>query len=1230
VSGRESNTKSGGCPQCGVAISATTTLGLCPRCLLLTLAEEDDSSGDEALPVFGDYELLEKIASGGMGTVFRACQRSLDRIVALKVITAGALASRDMVERFRNEASAAASLSHPYIVPIYEVGEHEGQQFFSMEFIDGPRLDRLHKQQPLSLRGAAGLLIKLAQAVNFAHQRSILHRDIKPGNILVDAQGEPHLTDFGLAKVLERESTITHTMALLGTPSYMSPEQARGETKQLTTAVDIYGLGAVLYELLTGAPPFAGGTTLETVRHVLDTEPRRPSTLNPSVDRDLETICLKCLEKEPGKRYGSALAFGEDLQRWLRHEPILARPLSVIQRGAKWVRRRPLLAGVTALLGLVAIVGFTATFWQWQRAEQQTISARRAQVEAERLVDRLDLERADIRFLSGERAEALALLAGVLRRQPTNHIAAERLISFLSLNSFLLPIFEGFPHPEFDDLFPSPDGTRLLTGSTDGLVRLWEIATGRLERTIQHHAPTTNPAWSPDGRFIASGFYDRTARVWDTLTGEEISPALSHLHAPSVLFSRDGTRLITWSWLEQWVRIWNWKTGELLRDITGLKPVRGLRASPSSDHFLMAYQDELQMRDFDGTLVASVATNNLPNVGAWSPNGRVAATTTGVRGVVFYESSTMKPLPFQITERVPEGRPTFSADGLWLMMGERFRVGELRDLRTGRPLNVPLLHRDSGRLAWLLADGTRALTSGDGDPSARVCDARPGAMISPPLRHEGRITSASFSLDGSRVLTTSTDKTARIWDAVSGEPITAPLKHTQSVERACFSPDAGRVATITGDHSLRVWNGRDGTLITDALRHRSSIQHAMFSSDGNAVLTAAGETAVLWELSTPPREKSFAHEAPVWSIAVGPGHFATGTGPAPSELIRTSGRIRIWKVGGETPVASIETTGGVMALAFSRDGDFLAVGLRDGSVGVWSLKTGKWLANSVRHDAAVTSVRFSPDGHWLISSGYDDVVRVLDARTGASRYAPLRHAERPNHAEFSGDGQRIVTMTLGGIPQLWDAETGLPLTSPIDNIPAPVSRWQAGPGSTVISPDGERILSVSSDFSARVLNIPSVREPAPPWLAELAEAIGGYGLAKDRQQVEIRWSDYLKVRERLARQTGEDFYSRWVRWFLADRSTRTISPYSSMRVQDYAARLIRENTAESIWEVVRFQPTNAVVLARLGARLSDETGPGLFQFSRSGEFLIQRALSLAPDNAEVRRIAELRTLAEAE
>src|SRR5712675_1302678 len=371
------------CRNCGAKIYSDAPEGLCTGCVLeaaigvagdlsavasakandrdfakkdnanATPGKEKTARAAELLGELGDYELLDEIGRGGQGVVYRARQKSLNRTVALKVIGLGHWATEAHLKRFRREAQAAASLDHSGIVPIYEVGERDGSCYFSMKLVEGGQLDAVLKREPMPIRQAVTLIAKVARTVHYAHEHGILHRDIKPGNILLDQQGEPHLTDFGLARLIETESTVTRTLEVLGTPSYMAPEQAAGETTKLSKATDVYGLGAVLYQLLTGHPPFAGGTTYETIRLLRDTEPRSPRQLNPKIDRDLSTICLKCLEKDPKRRYSSALALAEDLEHWLKHEPIQARPTGVFARSRKWVRRNPTIA--LLILSLAAL-----------------------------------------------------------------------------------------------------------------------------------------------------------------------------------------------------------------------------------------------------------------------------------------------------------------------------------------------------------------------------------------------------------------------------------------------------------------------------------------------------------------------------------------------------------------------------------------------------------------------------------------------------------------------------------------------------------------------------------------------------------------------------------------------------------------------------------------------------------------------------------------------------------
>src|SRR5436853_3821693 len=428
------------CRKCGAKIFSNAPEGLCTGCVLeaaigifseapvagvvdpgqpaspMPATERNDvvpasnkkaTYAAEMLADFGDYELLEEVGRGGQGVVFRARQKSLNRTVALKVISLGQWASKAHLKRFRLEAEAAARLEHPGIVPIHEVGERDGSCYFSMKFVEGGQLDEVARREPIPIRRAVELIANVARTVHYAHEHGILHRDVKPGNILLDAKGEPHLTDFGLARLVEAESSVTQTLDVLGTPSYMAPEQAVGNNAAVSSATDVYGLGAVLYQLLTGQPPFAGGTTYETIKLLLDAEPRQPRLLNPKIDRDLSTICLKCLEKDPKRRYSSALALAEDLERWLKHEPIQARRSGIFSRGKKWVRRNP----TSALLAASLIALATAAGWIVWKSEliRQPVTTGIAVLPFENLND----EKEHTAFADGVQDDILTKLAKI-------------------------------------------------------------------------------------------------------------------------------------------------------------------------------------------------------------------------------------------------------------------------------------------------------------------------------------------------------------------------------------------------------------------------------------------------------------------------------------------------------------------------------------------------------------------------------------------------------------------------------------------------------------------------------------------------------------------------------------------------------------------------------------------------------------------------------------------------
>jgi serine/threonine-protein kinase len=530
------------CDQCHGELPGDAPEELCPKCLLklggaelgiLVRRQEAGAEvhGSEAAGrKFGNYEVLEKIAQGGMGAVYKARQLNLDRLVALKLLPFGQFSRDDLLQRFRSEASAAAALQHPNIVAVHDVGEHEGQPFFSMDFVEGRTLAELVRDQPLPAKRAAAYLKTIAEAVHYAHQHGILHRDLKPSNILIDSSDQPRITDFGLAKRLgdsalcTPHSPITLTGQVLGSPNFMSPEQADGRSHSIGPPSDVYSLGALLYHLLTRQPPFQADTLTTLLKQVLEAEPVPPRSLNPSIPKDLETICLKCLEKEPHRRYATAQALADDLDRFLNHEPVLARPIGPSGKAWRWCRRQPVRASLIGALALVLVLGMVGISWQWRRAEREgEMNLRQAYAG--------DMKIAQIAVEEGNLGGARRLLD---RYRP-------RLSSPSTLNPQLSTDLRGWEwrylwglcrsdeqckltqqSKGFVNLAFSPDGKLLVLRQDSGNIELWDWEVRRHVGTLTNQGWQLAMAFSPDGKLIASANRDGSDKpvvsFWDVAT----------------------------------------------------------------------------------------------------------------------------------------------------------------------------------------------------------------------------------------------------------------------------------------------------------------------------------------------------------------------------------------------------------------------------------------------------------------------------------------------------------------------------------------------------------------------------------------------------------------------------------------------------------------------------------------------------------------------------------------
>ncbi len=1037
-----------------------------------SIVEFKDNSPDplpgaaERLRQLGDYEILGELGRGGMGLVFKARQVSLQRTVALKVILSGQLASEALVRRFHLEAEAAARLDHPNIVPIYEIGEYEGRHFFSMKLIEGASLkDRRAEFQALRFdsnstaderlqreRKLARLMAGITRAVHHAHQRGILHRDLKPGNVLIDAKDQPHLTDFGLAKVVEGDSDLTLSRAVMGTPAYLSPEQAAGQSRMITTASDVYGLGAILYELLAGQPPFDGDDVMLVLSRTVNEEPKSPKAINPSVSRDLEIICLNCLEKSPAQRHQSAEALADELEKFWRGEAIRSRPVSTPERAWRWCKRKPALAGALGALVLVFILGFAGVAWKWrgevhQRrlAEQATRQTEKEKVQTQQALVRLEIERAEVQFHDGNSDKALANLARLLRRQPTNQVAAERLMNALMYRSFCLPIaplrHDGAKFVPKDDrnsqpppaiakrpkiettcVSFNPDGNLVITASLDGTARLWNSRTGKLfGEPLKHDGGVLWAQFSPDGTTLVTACEDGAARIWNVQASRLVAVTLKRRAAMRYAsFSPDGEQIVTAS-NDGMVQVWSAKTGQ-----------------PMGEPFI-----------HDGRVYFA----------EFNPNGRQLLTAETVfegSPAHLWDLKTRAKikLPHHPREEIRNPFPCFSPSGDQVLVFEGANAFLFLTENTGKSFPRPpmQLHQDDDVGAVAFSPDVRFVATGSHDATAQLWNAETGQKPIPRLLHKQAVNSVQFSHDGRTLLTGSSDRTARLWNVESGQPLMEPLRHAAPVFDALLA--SNRLVTISEMEDTWLWDVPSGLPPAVSWQEDRGVNYARFSADGKIIV----------------------------SLSRGGVSFTdarTGQPARPILKPRRTGRQRP-----SAPEDAPENAQQIFDIDFSSDSRQMATALEFGNVLLWEPFAKNANSNRPvrlpfgesdtlkRGNNSIRSVRVSPDDRFLLAASDDGNARLWEIEKHRQVFSPLQHEGRVNHAEFNCDGKLIVTASWDKTARVWNAETGKPSTPPLPH--GAEVNWAR------FDPSGTKVVSASRDKTVCVWSAQTGEKLLPP------------------------------------------------------------------------------------------------------------------------------------------------------